>query len=135
MTDAGVDSGKDLFEWLRGDQAEPLHRDFFIISKLFSRNPALDQSAKQHQSCFAHAFSTALSARPKRRPGRRRFSRPKRLEQPKLAAVVDVEIRLSARWRALPRWHCSLRHYVERRRDADQDNCRLLRLVSWQVLL
>src|ERR1700730_12395427 len=107
MTDAGVDSGKDLIEWLGGDQAEPLHLDFlYHLAPLFAQS-CLDQAAKQHQSCFAHAFSTALSARPKRRPGRRRSSRPKRLERPKLAAVVDVEIRLSARWRALPRWHCS----------------------------
>src|SRR5258706_11520673 len=56
-----------------------------------------------------------------------------RRERPKITAVVDVEIRLSARWRALPPLHCSASHYAERRRDADPDSCRLSRLVSWQV--
>src|SRR5580692_3185919 len=37
----------------------------------------------------------------------------------------DVEIRLSARWRAPPPRHCSAPHYGERRRDADPDSCSL----------
>src|SRR5277367_2540525 len=43
---------------------------------------------------------------------------------PKVTAVVDVEIRLSARWRALPQRRCSASHYAEQRRDADLDSCR-----------
>jgi hypothetical protein len=56
--------------------------------------------------------------------------RSKRLERPKLIAVFDLEIRLSARWRALPRRHRSVSHYAERRHDSDPDNCRPSRLVS-----
>ena len=62
----------------------------------------------------------------------RRSSRLTWLKRPKVTAVVDVEIRLSARWRALPPRHCSAPRYAERRRDADPDSCRLSRLVCWQ---
>ncbi len=48
----------------------------------------------------------------------------KRLERPKVTAVVDAEIRSSACWRALLPRHCSASHYVERRRDADPDSCK-----------
>src|SRR5260221_11624029 len=68
-----------------------------------------------------------------RLPKRRRPSRPKRLERQKLTTVVDVEIRLSARWRALPSRHCSASRYAERSRGADPDSCRLWRLACWQV--
>ena len=54
---------------------------------------------------------------------------------PKVTAVVDVEIRLFARWRALPPRRRSACHYAERRRDAAPDSCRLSRLVCWQVPL
>src|SRR5271156_5154246 len=37
------------------------------------------------------------------------------LKRAKVTGVVDVEILLSARWRALPRRHCSVSHYAERR--------------------
>src|SRR5262249_32900960 len=37
---------------------------------------------------------------------------PKPLERPKITSVVDAEIRLSARWRALPR-NCSAPHCAE----------------------
>ena len=43
----------------------------------------------------------------------------------KVTGVVVVEIRSSARWRALPPRHCSASHYAERRRDADPGSCRL----------
>jgi hypothetical protein len=37
----------------------------------------------------------------------------KRLGRPKVTAVVDVGIRLSFRWRALPPLRCSASHYAE----------------------
>jgi hypothetical protein len=76
------------------------------------------------------AFSSQVDYR-----RRRRSSRPKRLARPKITTVVDVEIPLSARWRALPPQHCSVPHYAGRRRDAGPDSCRPLRLVFWQVPL
>src|SRR5258708_6607919 len=51
---------------------------------------------------------------------------------PKVTAVVDVEIRLSACWRASPQRHRSAPHYAERRRDVDQDSCGLSRLACGQ---
>src|SRR5258706_4464882 len=60
---------------------------------------------------------------------------PTRLGRPKVIAVVDVEIHLSARWRVLPPGHRSAPHYAERRRDAAPDSARLSRLVCWQVPL
>ena len=47
----------------------------------------------------------------------------------KVTAVADVEIRLSARWRALLLQRCSALHYAGRRRDTDPGICRLSRLV------
>src|SRR6266853_2738269 len=44
---------------------------------------------------------------------------------PKVTAVVDVEIRLSARWRASPQRHRSAPHYAERRRGVDRGSCGL----------
>src|ERR1700736_3615238 len=52
-----------------------------------------------------------------------------------LTAVVDVEIRLSARWRVLPRRRYSVRHYAERRHDSDLDSCRRSCSVFWKVPL
>ena len=66
----------------------------------------------------------------RRVPRRRCDSRPKLLERPKVTAIVDVEIRLSARWRELLRRHCSVPHYAERRHDSDPDSCRLSCLIS-----
>ena len=95
------------------------------------------QLHKQHGPCFAQAFldyafhlgeNSALAEYT-------RSPRPKRLERPKITAVVEVEIPLSARWRALPPQHCSARHYAGSRRDAGPDCCRPLRLVFWQVPL
>src|SRR5437870_10040881 len=57
---------------------------------------------------------------------------PTRLERPKVTAVVDVEIRLSARWRVLPPRHRSAPHYAERRRGVDRDSCGLSRLACGQ---
>src|SRR6266849_10686954 len=59
---------------------------------------------------------------------------PTRLERPKVTAVVDAEIRLSARWRALPPRHCSAFHYAEQRHVAAPDSCRRSRLLCWHVL-
>jgi hypothetical protein len=91
-----------------------------------------------YESCFALGRSRLrFSARQKRRPVRRRrnSSHPKRLERPKVTAVVDAEIRVSARWRALPPRHYSAPHYAGRRRGAGPDSCRPLRSVCWQVPL
>ncbi len=52
-----------------------------------------------------------------------------------VTAVVDVEIRLSARWRAVPQRRCSAPHYAERRHDSAPGSCRLSCLVSWQLPL
>src|ERR1700686_112136 len=57
---------------------------------------------------------------------------PKRLERPKVTAVVDVEIRLSARWRVLPPRHRNASHYPVRRHDAAPDSCRPSRLACRQ---
>src|SRR5271170_1301456 len=80
----------------------------------------------------ARAFRLFAGAHEKRKAcaKARCDSRPKRLERPTVTAVVDVEIRLSARWRALPRRHCSVSHYAGRRHDSDPDSYRLSCLVS-----
>src|SRR5260370_10603877 len=105
---------------------------FLSISNLFTHNRALIKLHKHHQSCFAQAFlhcAFQLAKTPSC-PKAKVLQSPKRLEPPKVTGFVDVEIRLSARWRALPRQHCSVRHYAERRHDSDPDNCRLSCSVS-----
>src|SRR5712692_2246689 len=52
-----------------------------------------------------------------------------RLQRPKVTAVVDVEIRLFASWRALPPGCRSAFHYAEGKRDSGPDSCMLARLA------
>src|SRR6202140_2683006 len=115
MTDGGIYTSYYFIKRLGSGQAESLDLDFFYHLESPSRR-------LQWQ---------------KRRPVRRRrcSSRPKRLQRPKVTAVVDVEIHSSARWQALPRRHCSVFHYIERRRDSVLDSCRRSRSVSWRVPL
>ena len=107
-------------------------RTWFVISNLFTHNRALIELHKQHQLCSAQAFLDCAF-----QPSKNAVlaqgegpSRPRRLERPKVAAVADEEIRLSAHWQALPPRHCSVRRYAERRHDSDPDSCRPSRLVS-----
>jgi len=58
---------------------------------------------------------------------------PKRLERPKVTAVVDLEIRLSAYWRGLPPQHRNAPHYAGRTHDAAPDSCRPSRLLCWRA--
>src|SRR5216684_906015 len=128
MTDGGVHTCYYFIKPLGSDQTEPLHLDFSYHLESLCAEPRRDQGALTGSVLLCSGRSRLrLSARQKRRPGRRRTSRPK------VTAVVDVEIRLSVRWRALPPRHCNASHYAERRRDADPDSCRLSLLVCWQV--
>src|ERR1700686_5197091 len=112
MTDGGIYTSYYFIKRLGSGQAESLDLDFFYHLESPSRR-------LQWQ---------------KRRPVRRRrcSSRPKRLERPKVTAVVDVEIRLSARWRVLPPRHRNASHYPVRRHDAAPDSCRPSRLACRQ---
>ena len=90
------------------------------------------ESRSQHQSCFAQAVldcAFQLGKNPVLSEGGG-APVPKRLERLNVTAVVDVEILLSAHWRALPPRHCSVSHYAERRHDSGPDSCRLSCLVS-----
>src|SRR5260370_33266168 len=107
MTDSGVHSGYYFIKPLGSGQTEPLNLDFSYHLEYLCAQPRLDRTGEGAPV----------------------------LERPKLIAVVDVKIRLSARWRAPPRRHCSAPHYAERRRDADPDSCRLSPLVCWQAPL
>src|ERR1700675_2500221 len=73
---------------------------FLIISTLFTYNRAL---IKLHETASvllcSGLFRLRFSAQQERRGDRRR----RRLKRLKVTAVADVEIRLSVRWRALPR--------------------------------
>src|SRR5580704_3450582 len=136
MTDGGVHTAYYFIKPLGSGQTEPLHLDFSYHLEPLYTQPRLDPGCINSISpALLRPYRLRFSAKQKRHAGgqRRRFSRPQRLGQPKLAAVVDVEIRLSARWRALPRRHCSVRHYVERRHDSDPDSYRLSCSVSYQV--
>jgi hypothetical protein len=71
------------------DQVPAIANDLDVCS----RNP-WEPEAWESPYCSTRL---RLPSRQERYLGRRRFSRPQRLGQPKVTAVVEVEIRLSAR--------------------------------------
>ena len=87
-----------------------LHRGLLVIVRPEAVNPT-----ESPRLVPRHASTGRLSGDLKTVPA---------VDQRTVTEVVFLEIRSSARWRALPPRHCSVPHYAERRRAADPDSCR-----------
>src|ERR1700683_102209 len=97
----------------------------FVISNLFASSRALPELHNSISPDFFRLsrlrFSTRRTTRYWLKAKALQSSEP--LERPEVTAIADVEIRLSVRWRALPRLRCSVFRYGGRKHDTAPDSC------------